>query len=301
MDSDGRGPPVRFNGAVGPCSSRPPFLAADSDPSALDPMLTTDDVDRDLTSALSHLTHEGYARLGMVLDPAALRSLRERAEDLLLGRIRHRDMFFQLDADSGRSELAPDAVGWQGPSLAYRKVERLELDERFLAFITHPLFERIARARIPGDVVLYRAILFNKGDPGCSEIPWHQDGGRRWGLSREPELQIWTALDDAPEDGGCLEVLPGSHRNGLVTPLGGVIPEGRVAEAGAERLGVRLPVVAGEAVLLHNQLWHRSGRCRPGHRRLGLSVCYMSASTRCLRKKRAPRVFFAVFPPKSPG
>ena len=25
-----------------------------------------------------------------------------------------------------------------------------------------------------------------------------QDGGRLWGLSRDPELQIWTALDDAP-------------------------------------------------------------------------------------------------------
>ena len=32
-----------------------------------------------------------------------------------------------------------------------------------------------------------------------------------------------------------------------------------------------------------------------GHRRRGFSICYMSDTTRCLRKKRAPREFFRVF------
>jgi phytanoyl-CoA hydroxylase len=58
---------------------------------------------------------------------------------------------------------------------------------------------------------------------------------------------------------------------------------------------VPLPALAGEVILVHNKLWHRSGRSRTGKRRLALSICYMSAATRCLRKKRAPRVFFPVF------
>jgi hypothetical protein len=56
-----------------------------------------------------------------------------------------------------------------------------------------------------------------------------------------------------------------------------------------------LPVQAGEVVVLHNQLWHRSGPSREGHRRRGFSVCYMSDAMRCLRKKRAPRQFLRVF------
>lgn len=249
----------------------------------------------DLAPALAHLAEHGYARLGRVLDEPGLQALRERAEDLMLGRVTYPGLFFQLDAETGRYEDAPIGLGWQGPSLAYRKLEKLEKDERFLRWLSNPLFERVARARIDGPVVLYRAILFNKGIPGGSDIPWHQDGGKLWGLSKDPHLQIWTALDDAPVDGGCLEVIPGSHIGGLVTPLGGVVPPDKVAAAHAAERAVALPAQAGEVVLVHNKLWHRSGRSQTGRRRLAFSVCYMSGATQCLRKKRAPRVFFPVF------
>src|SRR5690606_4923385 len=130
--------------------------------------------------------------------------------------------------------------------------------------------------------------------------PWHQDGGALWGLSDAPTLQIWTALDDA-SGSGCLEFLPGSHREGLATPLGGVVPAAHVARAEADRRAVALPVVAGEVVLLHNWVWHRSGRNPPGQRRLAFSACYMSAATRCLRKRRAPRQFFRAFAAPAPA
>jgi len=80
-----------------------------------------------------------------------------------------------------------------------------------------------------------------------------------------------------------------------VTPIGGVIPEDRVRAAGAEQRRVALPVRAGEVLLVHNHVWHRSGRGREGLRRRAFSACYMSAATRCLRTKKAPRVFFPVF------
>jgi phytanoyl-CoA hydroxylase len=255
----------------------------------------------DVDSALAHYAEHGYARLGVVLDGAGLASLRERADDLMLGRVAYPGLFFQLDAPTGRYEDAPLGLGWQGPSLDYRKLEKLELDPRFRAWLENPLFERIARARIPGDIVIYRAILFHKGQAGGSNLPWHQDGGRLWGLTQEPELQLWTALDDAPVDGGCLEVVPGTHRDGLVTPLGGVIPPDRVAAADAEARRVMLPARAGEVVLLHNHLWHRSGPSLTGQRRRAFSVCYMSASIRCVRKKKAPRVFPPVFRHGVPG
>jgi hypothetical protein len=204
-------------------------------------------------------------------------------------------LFFQHDAASGRYEDVPVGRGWQGPSLDYRKLEKLEQDPCFLDWLSNPLFERLVRARIDGAVSLYRAILFNKGPAGGSEIPWHQDGGGLWGLSRMPELSIWTALDPAPVGGGCLEVVPGTHLAGLASPLGGVVQPDRVRAADAERRAVAVPAVAGEVVVLDNRVWHRSGRAEPGGRRRAFSVCYMSGATRCLRKRRAPRSFFRVF------
>jgi phytanoyl-CoA hydroxylase len=259
-------------------------------------MLTSDAAGLDLSAPLAHLAEHGYARLGKVLDDEGLSALRQRAEDLMLGRITYPDLFFQLDAESGRSEDAPKGLGWQGPSLAYRKLEKLEKDELFLRWLRNPLFERVARAQLEGGIVLYRAILFNKAEYGGSEIPWHQDGGKLWGLSIDPIVQIWTALDDAPVDGGCLEVLPGSHKRGLARPLGGLVPLEQVEAARADERAVPLPVVAGEVLLLHNQVWHRSGRSLTGKRRLAFSVCLMTDATRCLRKRNTPRVFFPVFP-----
>jgi hypothetical protein len=230
-----------------------------------------------------------------VLDDTGLEALRTRADDLMLGRVSYPGFFWQMDAETGRYEDAPLGLGWQGPSLDYRKLEKLEKDPLFLAWMENPLFERIARAVIPGDIVLYRAILFHKGQRGGSDLPWHQDGGKLWGLTRDPELQLWTALDEAPLDGGCVEVVPGSHRWGLSTPLGGVVPPDQVEAREAARHTVPLPVEAGEVLLLHNYVWHRSGPSRTGQRRRGFSASYMGADTRCVRKKKAPRTFFPLF------
>jgi hypothetical protein len=75
-----------------------------------------------------------------------------------------------------------------------------------------------------------------------------------------------------------------------------VVPADRVlAERASERV-VAVPVQAGESVLIHNLVWHRSGRGHVGGRRRAFSVCYMNAAVRCLRKKGKPREFFPVFP-----
>jgi phytanoyl-CoA hydroxylase len=251
----------------------------------------------DIQGPLAELEHAGVARLGRVLGDDGLAALRARADAIMLGQVVHAGLFFQLDAVSGRYEDAPLGLGWQGPSLAYRKLEKLEKDPLFRAWLNNPLFARVARSRIAGDIALYRAIVFNKGVAGGSDVPWHQDGGALWGLSAPPTLQIWTALDDAPADGGCLEFVPGSHRAGLATPLGGVVPPARVVAAEADQRAVAVPVAAGESLLIHNWVWHRSGRNRPGQRRLAFSACYMSAATRCLRQRRAPRQFFEAFVP----
>jgi phytanoyl-CoA hydroxylase len=249
----------------------------------------------DLTPVLEHFVEHGWARLGRVLSDEGIEQLRARADDLMAGRVTYPGLFFQAEAESGRYQDLELGKGFVGPG-DYRKIEKVERDPLFLQWIENALFERIARARIEGDVVLYRAVLFSKSARGGTYLPWHQDGGTFWGLDRDPHLQIWTALDDAPVDGGCVEVLPGTHRGGLATPNGGVVPANHLAAREVERETLAVPVRAGEALLIHNLLWHRSRTSQSGHPRRALTVCYMSAETRCLRKKRAPRLFFPVFP-----
>jgi ectoine hydroxylase-related dioxygenase (phytanoyl-CoA dioxygenase family) len=243
--------------------------------------------------ALAELRRDGYARLGRVLDEATLARLRERCDDLMLGRVDGRELFFQHDSASGAYEDLELRRGYIGPSLAYRKLERLERDPVVRAWIENPLYAAIARAWIGPEVSLYRAMLMNKAAGGGTALPWHQDGGLFWGVDREPTLQIWTALDDATADSGALEVVPGSHAAGLVRPSGGTVPAELAATAeGRARL---VPAAAGEAILVHNHVWHRSGRNASPAPRRALSFCYMDARTRCTRTRRAPREFLRVF------
>jgi hypothetical protein len=253
----------------------------------------------EIDQAIAHYRERGWARLGKLCDDATLEALRKRADEIMLGEVVYDGLFFQHDSDSGNYDDLEYGKGWKGPSLRYRKVEKLEKDPLFLAWISNPMFREVCARVYPrveeDGVTLYRAFLMNKHAGGGSNLPWHQDGGTFWGLDRNPTLQIWTGLDDAPIGGGCVEVYEGSHVHGLATHLGGVVPDDKVAASNAEAEAVAIPTEAGEVLLLHNHVWHRSGRTTTGKPRRALSVCYMEGATRCRRQKRAPRTFLRLF------
>lgn len=89
---------------------------------------------------------------------------------------------------------------------------------------------------------------------------WHQDNGVVLPVADETDmLTVWFSLDDALVEHGCLQVVPGSHRAGLLThcpagPGGLEIPE-RVASRATAR---PLPMRRGDALFLHKRLVHGS-------------------------------------------
>ncbi len=259
-------------------------------------MLTAEAATCDIDAVMEHYREFGYARLGRVCGDNALQAMCARTEDLMLGRVVYDGMFFQKDAPNRRYEDLVFGRGYEGPSLAYRKIEKLERDPLFSAWLRNALFERVCRRVYTTPAIhLYRAVIFSKAADGGSNLPWHQDAGNFWGLSEDPQIQIWTALDHAGEDAGCLEVIPRSHIWGLVSPLGGVVPRHRARELEAESKVVKLPARAGDAILIHNYLWHRSGHNETPNMRRAFTACYLSGTTRCLRTKKAPREFERVF------
>lgn len=257
--------------------------------------LVRDDAVLDVPAVLNELRELGYARLGRVLTDEGISTLRARADELMLGQVRHDGLFFQHDSQTGRYEDLVRKQGFVGPSLQYRKIEKLERDPLFRAYLGNAIFERCVHALAPGSITLYRAVLFNKAARGGTDLPWHQDGGIFWGLDRPPLVQIWTALDDATIASGCLEFLPGSHKRGLATPLGGVVQPEHVAAARADEERVFVSACAGEAMLIDNEVWHRSGTNQTEQPRRAVTFCYLRGETRCVRTKRKPRTFERIF------
>jgi phytanoyl-CoA hydroxylase len=200
----------------------------------------------------------------------------------------------QLDSDTGLYEdNKPMTRGFKGATLKYRKIEELEYDSQFLAYIQHPLFEEICTHVYGPDepIACFRAMFMNKPSRRGTFLPWHQD---RWSyLDRDPRITVWTALDPATRDNGCVQIIPGSHRFGLINPAhtsGFLTPEQMARHVSADKIEF-LELKPGESVLLDNLLLHSSDVNQTDDPRRAFSVCYMSAHTVARNGDRFNTVF----------
>lgn len=243
----------------------------------------------------SQFEREGYLRLGQVASQEQLCNLQARMDEIMLGKVRYAGMYFQLDSETGAYGDVPNGGEWAGPTLNYRKIETLERDALFLGYMQHPAFREITRRVYGEDVSIFRAMFMNKPALRGTVLPYHQDGGTQWGLDRNPLITVWTALDDATIENGCMQVIPGSHQHGLFSERGHTITPEQEAEFARDENSVFLEAKAGEAILLHNWMLHRSGVNTIDRPRRAFTVCYMDAATRRVSDPayRFPQIFGA--------
>lgn len=228
---------------------------------------------------------DGFLRLGHVCSTAELTALQRRIDEIMLGTapVDYDRMLMQLDSDSGRYADAPaQSKGFKGARLDYRKIQDLEFDPLFAEFMRLPVFREICgHVYGPGtSIAAFRAMFMNKPAGKGTWLPWHQD---RWtNLDLDPLVTVWTALDPATIANGCMQVIPGSHRLGIINR------EHHSAFLNPEQserycppsAAVPLELAVGETLLLHNWLVHASGVNRTDQPRRAFSVCYMDARTK---------------------
>ncbi|MEO6054191.1 MAG: phytanoyl-CoA dioxygenase family protein [Chthoniobacterales bacterium] len=225
----------------------------------------------------------GYLKLGKV-DDETLHAMQVQLDEIMMGRaaVNYEKMLMQLDSATGAYEDAgPQSKGFKGARLDYRKIESLEYDPIFLKFLQHPVFEDICE-RVYGkdaDISVFRTMFMNKPANKGTFLPWHQD---RWTfLDRDPKLTLWTAIDPATKENGCVQVIPKSHRYGLINPthLSGFLSKAQSEAICTPDRIVYMELEAGESVILHNYLLHASDVNHSNQSRRALSVCYMDAAT----------------------
>jgi hypothetical protein len=227
---------------------------------------------------------QGFLHLGPLVDAEELDRLRERADDLAVGRVTNPRVQVQLDT-GGRYEDLPEVTGQPSVgTLRYRKVQGLETDELFRAVLRSPVLADVAEHHYGRhtSASLFRAMVMNKPAAQGTVLPWHQDGGDVWALDRDPLITIWMALDDATAANGCVEVIPGSHRLGLLSAQGSTLSEEDARRFCPEDQVHPLEVPAGHAVLMHNWLIHRSGVNPTPRPRRAFTACYLDSRTRNL-------------------
>jgi len=227
---------------------------------------------------------KGYLHLGRLLEGNELRALQGRIDAIMLGEadIDYDQLLMQLDSRTGAYEDAGEqSNGHKGSTLAYRKIQNLEIDSLFGDYISRPIFGDVCAHVYGADVPIacFRAMFMNKPSHQGTKLPWHQDA---WtDLDRQPLITVWTALDPATRENGCVEVIPGSHKEGLVNPEhdSGFLSREQVEERVRRDQVEHLELAPGEVVLMHNWLLHSSDVNRSATSRRAFSVCYMDART----------------------
>lgn len=227
----------------------------------------------------------GYLKLGKLLSDHDLGALQKRIDRIMLGEadLDYSRIMMQLDSESGKYEDAgAQSRGHKGKTLNYRKIQDLEFDNLFLHYMQRPIFreicDRVYGPQVP--VAAFRAMFMNKPAHKGTFLPWHQD---RWtNLDRDPQITLWTALDPATVGNGCVQIIPGSHKFGLVNPsaASGFLTPQQAREHCPKEKVVYLELQAGESALLHNWLLHASDVNTTDIPRRAFSVCYMDAGTR---------------------
>ncbi len=122
---------------------------------------------------------------------------------------------------------------------------------------------------------------FTNKPPGCrARIDWHQDYTSWYddGCLFPNMLTVGVAIEPANKSNGCLQVVPGSHRMGLMDHQETGIFETRV-EAAKQKLGlVHCELEMGDAVFFHCNTLHGSGPNGSDRSRLMLFSSYNAVS-----------------------
>jgi phytanoyl-CoA hydroxylase len=95
-----------------------------------------------------------------------------------------------------------------------------------------------------------------------SETGWHQDI-RYWSFERPELVSVWLALGREHPENGCLQLVPGTHRQSFDRSrfdddlfLRGDLPENQALTAGA----VNAELDPGDVLFFHCRTFHAAGR-----------------------------------------
>src|SRR5258706_1337627 len=133
------------------------------------------------------------------------------------------------------------------------------------------------------DLIMWGSQVFSKPAGDGQAIPWHQDG-QYWPMRPLATVTVWIAVDAATRANGCLRVIPGSHRLGLLDhvssddqslALNQRLAEGAFDDADA----VDVELEPGQVSLHDSMLIHGSNANPSGRRRCGYAVRYMPATS----------------------
>jgi non-heme Fe2+,alpha-ketoglutarate-dependent halogenase len=207
--------------------------------------------------------HDGYLSPFLLLDEEELQACRQGVE--------------RYETWLGSPINAHADMRWRSmPYLLLPWAARLARDPRIL--------DKVEDLLGP-DILIFTSTFFIKEPHSPTIAAWHQDS-TYYGLEPKEEVTVWVALTEASEAAGCMEALSFQGRPRQLSHVSRVVKNSvnRAGQVITEPLddgaAAAMPLRAGWFSMHHGLCPHRSGPNTSSHRRIGLGLNYIPASTR---------------------
>ncbi len=134
------------------------------------------------------------------------------------------------------------------------------------------------------DIVCWTSQVFCKIPHDPKSVPFHQDASY-WPLTPARTVSAWLAIDDSDQENACVQVIPGTHKKGLLEwskVEGDVVLDQEIN--GFESYGrpARIELRAGEFSIHADLLAHGSDPNKSDRRRCGYVLRYCPPSVKPL-------------------
>lgn len=147
--------------------------------------------------------------------------------------------------------------------------------------VTHDALLNAVEDVLGGDILIDGTLVFYKPPQDSSYVSWHQDSVYSgWHLT--PSTSAWIALTASHRANGCMRVIPGSHKQGLVSHVNirddsNLVARGERVETGVdESQAVDVVLQPGEMSLHHSTIIHGSNANTSDEPRIGFIVRFVT-------------------------
>ena len=219
---------------------------------------------------------DGFIIVENLLDPDEVASLLAHAEWVASGKASH--------IPKGQLQIEPHVVAGEAQAQNYadslRKMSHLAFyDEGFRNHARNPKILDVIEVLLGPNIKLYQDQLFMKPPRIGSRQRYHQDMPLGFYIDPPDMVTCWVALTDSTIENGCVWMLPGTHKFGIIEQskwgeYEQMSVEGSLSE---ER---PLELKAGDCSFHHGLILHSSRPNRTNQRRRGYATHYVSA--KCL-------------------
>jgi phytanoyl-CoA hydroxylase len=175
--------------------------------------------------------------------------------------------------------------------MAARKIyEYIDHEPRLRNLAEHPELIRFISRLLNEKPKIVQDMAILKPPSGGAEKPWHQDMAYGALAFDQSVIGVWTALDPAELDNGCMHVIPYSHRNGGVPHY--AERDWQICDRNVQvDQDVAVPLKPGAALFFSGLLHHGSPPNFSDKRRRALQIHYAPESATKLSAKEYKQIF----------